>query len=450
MKINVAVFFGGKSVEHEISVISAIQAINYFDSDKYNVFPIYITKDNRFFYSPNYKDISNFRDLSAAEKLGVPVTFKSTKTHYGTPKAHLVPTSPTHKIKDYGIIDVALPITHGSNVEDGTISGLLELLNIPYAGSNVFSSALCMDKWASKLALQAAGIPVLPGVKLSNSRIMLSSANDSSHHGTSIDGTSLHLQALRNANISFPVIVKPVNLGSSVGISLATNESEFDDALELAFTFAKDVLVEPAVQNLRELNCSVLGFGEDISVSSIEEVFKQDDILSFDDKYLGSSGGGAKAGAKDGSAKFTLQAASSKSASGASTNNAGDNASHTKGGAKDGDAKSGMASLARKVPADVSDQMRSEVQDIAARAFKELRCHGVVRFDFLVDADTGKVYLNEVNTTPGSLAFYLWEASGVPYPRLLERLVDLAFKRARDLEDMLFSFETNVLANAAV
>ena len=284
-----------------------------------------------------------------------------------------------------------------------------------------------MDKWASKLALQTAGVPVLPGVKVSSSL-----------------SQSEREQMLHSAGISFPVIVKPVNLGSSVGISLANNPTELAEAFELAFTFAKHVLVEPAVQNLREVNCSVLGDEDVQNVSSIEEVFKQDAILSFDDKYLTSSE------ASSGSKGSKLTSSGAKSGSKSATFLGARETKSGTAGKLDGGSKSGMASLARRVPADVSLDLRQEVQDIAARAFKELRCHGVARLDFLIDTATGKVYLNEVNTIPGSLAFYLWEASGVKYPEMLERLVSLAFKRQRDLEDTVFSFETNVLAQAAV
>ena len=202
----------------------------------------------------------------------------------------------------------------------------------------------------------------------------------------------------------YPVIIKPVNLGSSVGIRKAKDREELIEALEYGFTFAIKVLVENAVTQLKEINCSVLGDYEEAEASECEEPVANDEILSYQDKYVSGSKGG-------------------------------------------NGAKSGMASLKRKIPADISPEMREEIRSLAVKAFKCLGCTGVARIDFMLDMSEGKIYLNEINTIPGSLSFYLWEPLGVKYSELLDRMITLAFKRERENKSISFSFDTNILEN---
>ncbi len=385
MKIRVGVFFGGKSVEHEVSVISAIQAFNAFDREKYDVIPVYITKDNEFYTGEYAGKIEEYRDIPALIR-------KSTRVIVVNDggRTKLV-RYPRKKFGDSteAEIDVAFPVVHGTNVEDGALQGYFQTLNIPYAGCDVVSSAVGMDKYVMKAVLKDNGIPVLDCVTVT----ALEYAKDSDKI---IDETE--------QKIGFPAIVKPINLGSSVGIKIGRDKDGLAEALDYAFTFSGRVLVERAITNLREINCSVCGDKDEAEASECEEPIGSDEILSFEDKYVS---GGAK---------------ESKS--------------------------SGMASLKRKIPADISKETREEIRSVAVKAFKCLGCSGVSRIDFMIDSDENKVYLNEINTIPGSLAFYLWESVGVKYPRLLDKMVSLALKRERELKNLNFTFKSNILAEA--
>ena len=385
MKIRVGVFFGGKSVEHEVSIISAIQAFNAFDREKYDVIPVYITKDNEFYTGEYAGKIEEYRDIPALIR-------KSTRVIVVNDggRTKLV----RYPMKKFGDsteaeIDVAFPVVHGTNVEDGALQGYFQTLNIPYAGCDVVSSAVGMDKYVMKAVLKDNGIPVLDCVTVT----ALEYAKDSDKI---IDETE--------QKIGFPAIVKPINLGSSVGIKIGRDKDGLAEALDYAFTFSGRVLVERAITNLREINCSVCGDKDEAEASECEEPIGSDEILSFEDKYVS---GGAK---------------------------------HSK--------SSGMASLKRKIPADISKETREEIRSVAVKAFKCLGCSGVSRIDFMIDSDENKVYLNEINTIPGSLAFYLWESVGVKYPRLLDKMVSLALKRERELKNLNFTFKSNILAEA--
>jgi D-alanine-D-alanine ligase len=201
------------------------------------------------------------------------------------------------------------------------------------------------------------------------------------------------------------VIIKPVNLGSSVGINVAKTRIELVNAIDDAFKYATKVLVEKAISDLKEINCSVLGNEIEATASECEEPFHTDDILSYEDKYVG--------------------------------------------GAKGGNTK-GMASLSRKIPAELSLEQREEIRELAVKAFKALGCNGVARIDFMIDRSDGKLYFNEINTIPGSLAFYLWEPLGVSYKELLDRVIQLALKRKRTEDSLTFTFDTNILDSASL
>jgi len=389
MKINVAVLFGGKSVEHEVSVISAVQAMASIDQEKYDVIPVYITKGNEFWSGPNLKDIGAYKDIPVLLKACHRVNFV-----VRGPKTYLETESGSIFAKKSGLlIDVAFPIVHGTNVEDGALQGFLETMNLPYVGPNVLASAVGMDKFTMKVMLEHGGFPVLPGLRFSSS-----------------DGDSIVSQV--EEAFSYPVIIKPVNLGSSVGISKADNADELRDSLDLAFSFATYALVEPAVHNLREINCSVLGDADSAEASECEEPVMTDAILSYQDKYVSS----------DGSGKYGKSGAGSK----------------------------GMASLKRRIPADITPEQRENIRTLAMGAFRYLNLAGVTRVDFLMDGASGEIWINEVNTIPGSLAFYLWEPVGVTYPELLDRLISLALRRQRQSEDITYAFDTNILAGASL
>lgn len=387
MKINVAVLFGGKSVENEVSVISALQAMQNMNKDKYQLYPVYITKKNELYYGEDLDKIEEYKNIPRLLE-------KSTKINIVTDgdKTYLLPQQQKlfSKQKPIAVIDVAFPIVHGTNVEDGALQGFIKTLNLPFVGCDVLASAICMDKYAMKVMLRDAGFPVLDGLRFTVTDYKISDVI--------IEKTE--------KKFGYPVVVKPVNLGSSVGISKADNKAEFEDALELAFTFADKILVEPAVVNLKEINCSVVGDYMEAEASELEEPVSADKILSYKDKYLD-------------------------------------------GGKKTGGSK-GMTSLKRKIPADIPAETATEIKKIAVEAFKYLDCNGVVRIDYLMNSKTGEFWINEFNTIPGSLAFYLWEPLGIKYSELLDRLISLALKRQRNREEITYSFDTNILSSGAL
>ena len=384
MKINLAVLFGGNSVEHEVSIISALQAIQSLNKDKYEILPVYITKTSEFYTGEKLLDIKNFTKISQllAECRRVTFLNRDGRTYLVTDENKLFGK------RTETVIDIALPVVHGTNVEDGTLAGFLNQLHLPYAGCDVMASALCMDKYFSKMVLKAAGIPVLDCLQYS--------AADQLDLDRIVRETEAHF--------GYPVIVKPVNLGSSVGISRAADADSLREAVRDAFTYSGRLIIEPAVQNLKEINCSVLGDADEAKASEIESPVNSDKILSYEDKYMS----GGKSG-------------------------------KTGGGSK------GMADLQREIPAKVSPELRDAIRETSVKAFQALQCAGVVRIDYLLDTASGKFWLNEVNTIPGSLSFYLWKPLGLDYPALLDELISLALKRKRISDETVFSFDTNLL-----
>ncbi|MDE7225904.1 MAG: ATP-grasp domain-containing protein, partial [Ruminococcus sp.] len=272
-------------------------------------------------------------------------------------------------------------------VEDGALQGYLQTLDIPYVGCDVLASAVGMDKYVMKILLKEAGFPVLDCCRFASFDL------------DRIDDCADEVEK----KFGYPVIVKPINLGSSVGISKANDRKSLINSMESAFEFSDRILVEPAVVELKEINCAVVGDSESAEASVCEEPVqaKDDDILSFEQKYVG---GGKSGGSK------------------------------------------GMASLKRKIPADISAEQEETIRRLAVEAFRSLGCNGVSRIDFMIDMKSDKIYINEINTIPGSLAFYLWEPKGVKYPQLLEKLIQLALKRHRQAEKINYTFDSNILS----
>ena len=382
MKIKVAIIFGGKSVEHEISIISALQACEYINREKYEVIPLYMTKGGEFYAGEQIGNIERYQDIPGLLRESTRVLLLNEDG-----RVNLV-RYPMKKFGNnvIGSIDVAFPIVHGTNVEDGTLQGYLQTLGLPYVGCDVLSSAVGMNKYVMKTVFKDNGIPVL----------------DCACYNLADYQDEEKLLGRIEERFSYPVIVKPINLGSSVGISKASDRNSLEEALNLAFTFAQKVLVEPAISQLKEINCAVLGDELEAEASECEEPLNAEEILTYEDKY-------------------------------------------TKGGKSKGGSK-GMVSLSRAIPANISRERREEIRRMAVKAFQCLGCSGVARIDFMIDKETDKVYLNEINTIPGSLSFYLWEPLGLKYTQLLDRMIQLALKRFRENEKLTFSFETNVLA----
>ena len=383
MKTTMAVFFGCRSVEHEVSVISAVQAMNAIDRKKYEVIPVYVTKEGEMFTSPLLFDIESFKgNLDELVKKCEQVTFirLKNKTVMRSFASGLF-----KKCRDT-VIDLAFPIVHGTNCEDGTMAGYFEFLNLPYISCDIISAAVGMDKAVFKSVLKSAGLPVLDCMTF---RLREFSA-DKEHFIREI-----------GKKIGYPLIIKPANLGSSVGITKVNSESELESAISLAASFAEKILAERAIENLREINCSVLGDADSCIASVCEEPFMHDEILSYADKYEGNS------------------------------------------------KSKGMASLGRKIPADISEELSEKIRGLSVDIMKATGSSGVVRIDYLLDSESGEVFANEINTIPGSLAFYLWEASGIKYTELIDRLCDIAFKRQRNRDNLTFTIKTNILSGAS-
>lgn len=385
MKTRVAVMYGGKSVEHEVSVISGIQALMNIDTDKYETIPVYITKQNEFYVGDDIGKIEAYKDIDGLIARSQKVVWVN--------EGDKVVLSPYPKKMFGGMkdieIDVAFPVVHGTNEEDGTLVGFLKTLGVPFVGCDVTSAAVGMDKYIQKCVLKDVDIPVLDCVCF--------------HEDDYADMEKL--LDIAEKKVGYPAIVKPVNSGSSVGISMARNREELTKSIDDAFTYASIVLVEHGIEKLKEINCSVLGDDSGAKASILEEPFHTKDILSYKDKYESN-------GAKSGGAK-------------------------------------GMASVQRKIPADLPEETTKQIQDYAVRAFKALGCNGVVRIDFMIDESDGSLYFNEINTIPGSLSFYLWEPSGIPYEQLLDELIQMALKRARKFQNLTFTFDTNILDSAS-
>lgn len=385
MKTRVAVMYGGKSVEHEVSVISGIQALMNIDTDKYETIPVYITKQNEFYVGDDIGKIEAYKDIDGLIARSQKVVWVN--------EGDRVVLSPYPKKMFGGMkdieVDVAFPVVHGTNEEDGTLVGFLKTLGVPFVGCDVTSAAVGMDKYIQKCVLKDVDIPVLDCVCF--------------HEDDYADMEKLLDTAEKK--VGYPAIVKPVNSGSSVGISMARNREELTKSIDDAFTYASIVLVEHGIEKLKEINCSVLGDDSGAKASILEEPFHTKDILSYKDKYESN-------GAKSGGSK-------------------------------------GMASVQRKIPADLPEETTKLIQDYAVRAFKALGCNGVVRIDFMIDESDGSLYFNEINTIPGSLSFYLWEPSGIPYKQLLDELIQMALKRARKFQNLTFTFDTNILDSAS-
>lgn len=383
MKIKIGVFFGGKSVEHEVSIITALQAIENINKDKYDVIPIYITKDNKMYCGHLIGDIKQYKNIDNLLHVSSQVTLVQRDNKVVLLKCN----KKFYESDAYDYIDIAFPIVHGTNVEDGTLQGYLKMFNIPYVGCDVLSSACGMDKYVCKYLLKENNIPVLD--------CKCFTLKDYNENEENI------INSIEKVFV-YPVIVKPVNLGSSVGIQIAKNNEELHSAIEDAFGYSKKILIEKAITNLQEINCSVVGDYESAKASECEEPVKTDEILSFNDKYISGN----------------------KKLGGSKSMNAG----------------------VLKLPADISPDTKQTIQDLAIKTFNVLGCSGVIRIDFMIDKDTNSIYVNEVNTIPGSLSFHLWKATNLNYTDLLDQLIDLSLKRNREEKNITYSFDSNILS----
>ena len=379
MKIKIGVIYGGETVEHEVSVISALQAMNNLNEDKYDIVPIYISKDRIWYTGHMLRDIEFYKEFDMEKKYATKVML------YKKGKTFLLQRTTGLFRKDITDLDVILPVVHGNNIEDGSLAGLLDSIGIPYVGSHVLGGALGQDKVVMKQVMESVNLPIVPYTWFYDSEYL--------------DNKENILKEIKK--IGYPVIVKPATLGSSIGIEVAKSEKDIESKIEDAMEYDTKIVVEKVIENLTEVNASVLGNYEYQKVSPLEEVMGVDEILSFADKYLGN--------------------AKSK-----------------------GTASKGMASTSRIVPARIPGKLTKEIQDTAKQVFKVLNLSGVCRVDFLIDNKENKFYVNEPNTCPGSLSFYLWKEAGMKYSELLDEMVSIAIKEYKHKNQKTMSFKSNI------
>lgn len=377
--IKVGVIFGGESVEHEVSIISAVQAMNKLDAEKYEIIPIYITKEGEWYTGAVLREMDTYKDMDLLKRYTKNVVLYRKGGRFVLQKKNGLKTI----VND---IDVALPVVHGTNVEDGVLQGYLKSIGVPFVGSSVMASAVAQDKIIQKQVFKDENLPITDYYWFYDCDYNLDS-----------DKIIKDIEK----QFKYPVIVKPATQGSSVGISSVDNKKELIEAIEDAIQYDTKIVIESKVANLVEVNISVLGNYESQSLSEIEEVLTENAILTYGDKYVGGS---KKSGSK------------------------------------------GMASALRKIPADIDKKTRAQVEEIALKAFRAVGLSGVSRIDFLIDSKTKKVYINEINPCPGSLAFYLWDAKGKNFTTLLDDMIAIAKKDYKTDRSKTRSFKTNILS----
>lgn len=381
---NIVVAFGGVSPEHEVSVLSAMQVIAALEDSRYDLISLYITKSGRWLTGKPLLDLENYQDLDSLIEKASPCTF----THNELGKPVLQETeSGWFKSSESYAIHTVIPAFHGSEGENGSFQGTCEMYNIPYAGSGVFASSLGMDKVKAKELCRAHNIPVVDGIDFYEQ-----------------EWTEKKEEIIEKAEqLDYPLIIKPVTLGSSIGVNRAENQDELIEAVEITFRFDNNLMIEKAVTPLLEVNCSILGTPEEMQHSVCERPLGQDETLSFEDKYQNEEG-----------------------------------------------SQKGMASADRRIPADISDELTQQIQSLSRKVFSLFRASGVARLDFLINGNTKEVYFNEINTIPGSFSFYLWEESEMDMQDLMIKLIDIAVDQHQRKIGRIRSYETNLLSEKAV
>ena len=388
--IKVGVIFGGESVEHEVSIITAVQAMSFIDTNKYEVVPIYIGKDRNWYTGECLKKMESYKDLNEIPYIAKEITLTLKDGEFVLQKKRGIFKGIVNTI------DVAFPIVHGKGVEDGSLSGYLETIGIPYVGPSMLGAAVGQDKVVQKQILQASNVPVVDYVWFYDHEYL----NDEEKIIKEVK------------NLKFPVIVKPARLGSSVGITVAHDEEELKESIEEAIKYDEKIVVEAMVKNLLEVDCAVLGNSEDMECSLIGEMMTDNELLTFEDKYIGKGGKGGKKGAKNIGPK-----------TGGVINTGG-----------------------FKIPAEIDSEIEEQIYDYSKQAFRALNLSGVTRFDFLVDKKAKKAYVNEPNTIPGCLAFFFFTPKGKKYSMLLDELIKQTIKDYKNSLKKVTSFESNVLS----
>ncbi|NWF71244.1 MAG: D-alanine--D-alanine ligase [Chloroflexi bacterium] len=381
-KLTVAVLFGGRSVEHDVSVVTGNQVLRAFDPERYEVVPVYIDRDGRWFTGAPLLDLKNYRNEVISLK-GVEEAILSPATHHHG--LIIDPTAGRFAKSSVKRLDVVFPALHGSHGEDGTVQGLCELADIAYVGCGVLASAATNDKIMTKTILKQHGIPVVDDVHLTRAEW---EANP--------DGVIARIHAA----LPYPLFIKPATLGSSIGVGRADDEALLRASLDVAAHFDRSVLVERAITDGVEINCALLGNAQQIRASVLELPVSWDKFLTYEEKYL-------------------------------------------RGG-------EGMKSADRIIPAPIDAALTARIREMAVRAFQAVGGRGTARVDFLVKPEAGEVYLNEINTMPGSLAFYLWQHEGLSAGDVVQQLVELAREAQAEKRRSTYNYQTNLIEVAAM
>jgi len=376
-KLTVAVVFGGRSVEHDVSVVTGHQIMRAFDPQAYDVIPIYITRDGKWFTGEPLLELDNFRNEVISHKGVEQVILSPTIQHHGL---IINPVSGRLQKSELKRIDVVFPAIHGSHGEDGTLQGLCEMADVPYVGCAVLASAVANDKVITKAVLAQNNIPVVDGVLI--------------HRDDWQEDRETQLNHIIE-KLALPVFVKPATLGSSIGVTRADTREALAVSLDIATNFDRRVLVEKAIIGGVEINCAVMGYSGKMTASVLEQPVSWETFLTYEEKYM--RGGG------------------------------------------------GMKGAERLIPAPLSESLTAKIQQTAISAFRAIDGRGIARIDFLVYPDSETVYLNEINTMPGSLAFYLWRETGLSAQQVVDKLVKLAQDAYADKRKNTYNYETSLI-----
>lgn len=379
MRLRLGVLFGGVSVEHEVSIITALQAIENIDKNRYEVVPIFIDKDGSWYTGEMLKDIKIYSDKDLLKRYAYKVALVKKEGRFVLLSLGFL----KREIKE---LDICFPIMHGTYGEDGALQGYLETIGIPVCECDHYAGVVGQDKIFMKQIWNSEGIET--------AKFKWSYDTDYFNNPDKF--------IKECEKIGYPLIVKPARLGSSVGIKVSKNEQELRDNISDAFNYDTKVIVEEMIQNIKEVNISVLGNYRKVKTSVIEEVGGSDEFLTYEDKYI--------SGNKKGCSK-------------------------------------GMASAKRLIPANISDELAEKIKETAIKCYKSLNASGVVRIDFLIDQKTNKIYPIEINSIPGSLSFYLWDKTNLEYRELLDEVINIGIKDFKDKRSKVTTFKTNILTN---
>lgn len=384
MKIKVGVIFGGETVEHEVSIISAVQAMSFIDQEKYEIVPIYVSKDRIWYTGKMLMEMDIYKDFDDLKRYAKQVTLVRTSEGFFLQK-----TNGLFR-KNVASIDIAFPIVHGKGAEDGSLAGYLDTIGIPYVGPNMLGAALGQDKVVMKQVMSSCGIPIPEYIWFYDTEYL--------------EDSEKFIKEVKK--MGYPVIVKPANLGSSVGITVAKKESELEEAINEAIKYDNKIVIEKMIDNLLEVNCAVLGNNEYMETSAIAEMMTKNDFLTYEDKYIGSGKKGAKKVSNHGK----------------------------------------MSNSEMRIPAKLDSDVEEKVRELSEKTFRALNLSGVARIDFLINKKTKEVYVNEPNTIPGSLSFYMWKPLGMDYPKLLDNMITTAIKDFKNASKKTTSFSSNILS----